>query len=306
LSRDNRGGLIILKPKIKFIGFDSMGTRSMATVVYTSSYKIFIDPGVSYAPRRYGLPPHEIELEKFNKHLEMIHDEIIDSDIIIISHYHRDHYLYREGEEDYYRGKIVYLKHPTENINHSQRIRAYILLNKMGVKDLVKELKIADGLAYNIDKNLKIIFSNPVPHGEDGTPLGYVIMTLIEADGFRIVHASDVQGPICRKALDKIISWKPNLLVMSGPPTYFEGYRIKGEVIDNAIENLLKIMEIEELDTIILDHHLLRDLDFRKRLSRVYVEALIYGKNVLTAAEYMGMEINQLEARRKELWRGSH
>lgn len=295
-----------IKAKIKFIGFDSMGTRGMATIVDTGSYKIFIDPGVSYAPRRYGLPPHEIELKRFNKHLDMIYDEIVDSNIIIISHYHRDHYLYRNGEEEYYRGKIVYLKHPTENINYSQRVRAYVLLNKMGIKNVVKELKIADGQSYNIDKRLNILFSEPVPHGEDGTPLGYVIMTLIDVDGFRVVHASDVQGPICRRALDRIISWKPSILIISGPPTYFEGYRIKSKVINNAMENLLEIMKIEELDTIILDHHLLRDLDFRKRLSRVYVEALVYGKNILTAAEYMGMEIDQLEAKRKELWRENH
>ncbi len=283
-----------------------MGSRGMATVVDTGSYKIFIDPGVSYAPRRYGLPPHELELERFNKHLEMIHYEVGDSDILIISHYHRDHYLYREGEEQYYRGKIVYLKDPENNINHSQRVRAYVLLNKMGIRDLVRELHIADGSSYVVDKDVRLVFSKPVPHGEEGTPLGYVIMTLLDIGGYRVVHASDVQGPISRETLDIILGWRPNLLIISGPPTYFEGYRVRGEVIDKAISNLLEIIRVDELETIILDHHLLRDLEFRSRLSRVYLEALIYGKNVLTAAEYMGMEIDQLEARRRELWEKNH
>ncbi len=283
-----------------------MGSRGMATVVDTGSYKIFIDPGVSYAPRRYGLPPHELELERFNKHLEMIHYEVGDSDILIISHYHRDHYLYREGEEQYYRGKIVYLKDPENNINHSQRVRAYVLLNKMGIRDLVRELHIADGSSYVVDKDVRLVFSKPVPHGEEGTPLGYVIMTLLDIGGYRVVHASDVQGPISRETLDIILGWRPNLLIISGPPTYFEGYRVRGEAIDKAISNLLEIIRVDELETIILDHHLLRDLEFRSRLSRVYLEALIYGKNVLTAAEYMGMEIDQLEARRRELWEKNH
>ncbi|MEM1833555.1 MAG: hypothetical protein QXG06_04950, partial [Desulfurococcaceae archaeon] len=86
--------------KIKLIGFDSMGTRGMATVIDIDGFKVFIDPGVNIAPRRYGLPPHPLELEALEKHLDEIHRETIDSNVLIITHYHRDHYLYREGEAE--------------------------------------------------------------------------------------------------------------------------------------------------------------------------------------------------------------
>jgi len=48
-----------------------------------------------------------------------------------------------------------------------------------------------------------------------------------------------------------------------------------------------------------LDHHLLRDLEYRKKFHEVYEAG---GDRIKTFAEYLGMENNLLEARRKELW----
>ena len=50
--------------KIKPLAFDSFGARSMCTLVETRDIKIVIDPSVALAPKRYGLPPHEMELRK--------------------------------------------------------------------------------------------------------------------------------------------------------------------------------------------------------------------------------------------------
>ncbi len=288
--------------KIKLIGFDSMGTRGMATVVDIEGFKIFIDPGVSYAPRRYGLPPHPLEEEALAKHLDEIHREALDSHVFIISHYHRDHYLYREGEEEFYRGKIVFLKDPVNNINYSQKVRAYILLNKMGVKDLAKNIEVADNKTYNVE-NVTISFSKPVPHGPRGSKLGYVIMTMIEHEGYRILHASDVQGPIDDEALEIILSFKPNLLIISGPPTYFEGFKMSSKDIAKGLHNMSLIVEgLRPGSTVVVDHHILRDLGFKDRLEEVYIKGAENDVKVLTAAEYMGVEIRQLEALRKQLW----
>ncbi|RLG88298.1 MAG: hypothetical protein DRO16_05215, partial [Thermoprotei archaeon] len=128
-----------MKPRIKLVGFDSMGTRGMATIIDTGTYKIVIDPGVSIAPRRYGLPPHDIELDHLEKYLSTIREELLDADIAVITHYHRDHYLYRKGEEIYYKDKVIFLKDPVRNINPSQKIRSYVLLNKMNVKNLARK-----------------------------------------------------------------------------------------------------------------------------------------------------------------------
>ncbi len=293
-----------LRAKIKLIGFDSMGTRGMATVIDIGSHKIFIDPGVSFAPRRYGLPPHPIELERLEKHLEIIHDEMSDADIVIISHYHRDHYLYREGEQEFYRGKILYIKHPEQMINHSQRVRAYILLKKTGVHSIARKIIYSDGNSYVLDDGTRIVFSPPMPHGPDDTKLGWVIMTLIDINGYRILHASDVQGPISEAPLKWILEKRPDILIISGPPTYFEGKKMSREDIEKGLYNLMRIAgNAEGPRTIIVDHHLLRDLDYKDRIIDIIEIAAIRNAEVLTAAEYMGQPVEQLEARRKELWR---
>jgi predicted metallo-beta-lactamase superfamily hydrolase len=292
--------------KVKLIGFDSMGTRGMATVIDIDGFKIFIDPGVSYAPRRYGLPPHPVELEAFERHLDEIHREVLDSHVLVISHYHRDHYLYREGEEEYYDGKIVILKDPMNNINPSQKVRAYVLLNKMNVRERAREVLIADNQEYRFE-NILLKFSKPVPHGPRGTRLGYVVMTLVVHDDYRILHASDVQGPIEEDTAELILNYDPDLLIVSGPPTYFDGYKMKHEDIARGVDNLGVIAEgLRPGSTIIVDHHLLRDLEYRDKIKGVYEKARLNDVKVLTAAEYMGREIRQLEAMRKILWSGEN
>lgn len=288
---------------IRFIGFDSMGTRGMATVVEIEGLKIFIDPGVSIAPRRYGLPPHPIELSMLENALNHIHEEVVDSDILVISHYHRDHYLYREDEVDFYRDKILLIKDPSSFINYSQRVRAYVLLEKHGVKNIVKTLGIGDSRTYSFE-GVRISFSKPVPHGPSDTSLGYVLMTLIEYEDYRILHASDVQGPIDHETTMVIKNFNPNILIISGPPTYFEGFKMDKKHVEAGLRNLESLVAfLPSGSRVIVDHHILRDLDYRNRLVKVYEKALENNVEVLTAAEYMGLEVNQLEALRRELWR---
>ena len=287
--------------KVKLIAFDSLGVRSMATVIEAYGIKIFIDPGASYAPRRYGLPPHPLELETLEKLINEISKELEDSTHVIISHYHYDHYLRGQDYVELYGGKKLYIKNPRENINVSQRIRAHRFLVKDGVSNIA-EINIADARTYTLDKNIVIRFSNPVPHGEEGTPLGYVVMTLVTINGYRILHASDIQGPICEKTLNVITSWKPNLIILSGPPTYFEGYKINKDSIIKSINNMKNLLKIKELKTLIIDHHSLRDLNYRDKLREIFKLGNILSKEVITAAEYMGKEPRPLEAMRKILW----
>ncbi|MDK2383350.1 MAG: hypothetical protein QI199_00895, partial [Candidatus Korarchaeota archaeon] len=74
----------------RLIAFDSMGVRSMATVVETKDVKIFIDPSVALAPRRFGLPPHDREVERMHELAKVIEEEALDSDVIVVTHYHYD------------------------------------------------------------------------------------------------------------------------------------------------------------------------------------------------------------------------
>ncbi len=271
------------------LAFDSMGVRSMATYVETPDVRILIDPGAALGPRRYGLPPAKEEYEELERSLERIGEYAVKSDILTISHYHYDHH---DPDADFYDGKTVYAKDRLRAINKSQRERGEYF------EDMVKdrcELIYADGKEFHHGDTV-LRFSEPFPHGNERTRLGYVIMLTVEHKGKRVMHASDVSGPIYEMAADYIISENPDTVIIDGPATIFLGWKMSLRDLERAEENLLKI--IKETDAeIILDHHLLRDLKYEERLERVYGHG-----NVRSAAEYLGMKNNMLEARRKELW----
>ncbi len=198
---------------------------------------------------------------------------------------------------------MIYAKDPLHMINVSQRIRSYVLFEKMNVRNIAKQVIPADNRTFTIDRNVRLIFSKPYPHGRRGTPLGYVIMTIIDIDGYRIMHASDTQGPIDYEALQYIVENKPDVLIISGPPTYLKGYRVRGDDVERGLANLEGIVSnMNSGSTIIVDHHMLRDLNYRDYLENIYRLARERNVRVLTAAEYMGVEIELLEAMRRRLW----
>jgi predicted metallo-beta-lactamase superfamily hydrolase len=276
-----------MKMKIIPLAADSLGVRSLSVYVETNDVKICIDPSAALGPMRYGLPPAQEELTALFQYEKKIHLFAEKSDVLVISHYHYDHYA---PDEDFYQGKKVFAKNRKQNINLSQKKRAHAFEKNVAEKCA---LIYCDGQTFQIGKT-QISFSEAQPHGPPGTRLGYVLMTTID-DGFRLMHASDVQGPIAKTTAKAILKSAPDLLIMDGPPTYLLGYRFSRKNLEQAIKNLLKI--IKEVDCeIILDHHLLRDLNYKERLKEVYKRG-----NVKTMAEYLGLENNMLEARRKEL-----
>jgi len=280
--------------RIKLIAFDSMGVRSMATFIETSEGTFFIDPGAALAPRRYGLPPHEEELKTLREKLRAIYDYARESDYIVISHYHRDHYLYRVGEEEYYAGKNLLIKHPRVFINPSQRIRAYVLLEKMKVKNLAKSIVYADSTSMKIGR-VSLEFSHPLSHGQCGSKLGWVLTTAITEEGVTAIHASDIQGCLCQDSFNYLMRKKPDFLIMSGPPTYLG--EDQGDFTN--LETLLK--NIKQNTVLILDHHLLRDQHYKKYFEKL--EKLNTKVKINTAAEFMGEEVRLLEANRNILWK---
>lgn len=287
--------------RVRIIGADSIGSRSMATVVEANGVKIFIDPGVSYAPRRYGLPPHPVELQRLREIKERILDEITDADIIVITHYHYDHYLREPEEANYYRDKVLLVKDPTRDINFSQKMRAYRLFKRNAVEELARSIHVLDGRVYEIAPGVVVHASPPVPHGSPGTKLGYVVMVAIECCNEVFVHASDVQGPMSDEALNWLLSVKPSLVFISGPPTYFAGYKVPREEVDKGLHNLKVLAEkLPRGSIIVADHHMARDLEYPNYLVRIASET---NARITSAAEFMGLPYEPLEALRKQLWR---
>ncbi|WP_297521414.1 MBL fold metallo-hydrolase [Thermococcus sp.] len=278
---------------------ESLGVRSLATFVEASGLKILIDPGVALGPKRYGLPPAKIEIEALHGMRKKLQGYAKRADVVTISHYHYDHHtpffegLYESSSEEYareiYAGKLLFIKHPRENINFSQRKRAWAFLKN--AEPIAEKIEFADGKTFDLG-GVRLEFSPAVPHGREGSKLGFVVMTLID-DGFkRTIHASDIQL-LNRKAVGWIIEKNPDLLITGGPPTYL-GNRAQGSW-EVGIKNLNEIIR-ETNAEIILDHHIIRD----KRYPEFFDELEERPK---TFAGYLRVEDKPLEAYRRELHR---
>jgi len=281
--------------KILPIAFDSLGVRSMATYVETSDVKIFIDPGVSVSPDRYSLPPHKIELDRYHKMWETIKKWVKNSDIIVVTHYHYDHH---NPDEPYiYEKKDIFLKNPREFINESQRVRAAYFLSR--IEPYVKSITIADGKSINLGKTT-IKLSEPVFHGLSAR-LGFVIQVFIEENG-RFIFTSDVQGPVNKAALNFIIENSPDTIFVDGPATYLLGSHFKKCDIDSSLENLKKVILEAPIKKLVIDHHLLRDLnwqEFTKLLKNIKENI-----EIESAARFRGEKEDILEAKRKDMYEG--
>ena len=278
--------------KIVPIASDSLGVRSMATYIETKDCRILIDPSAALGPKRYGLPPAPPEIAALSETKEKIAEIAKKCDILIISHYHYDHY---DPTESFYKNKKVFAKNIDKNINQSQKERGREF---RGIVENICDLTYCDDTQYKIG-NTNIVFSPPFFHGPENVRLGYVIMTTIDDGRKKLLHASDVQGPVTTSAKEYILDQKPDILIMDGPPTIFLGWKFSKKNLQDASDNLVEIIEKLKC-TILLDHHLLRDLKYKEIFPEPYKTG---GSRIKTFAEYLGKENNTLEAHRKELWK---
>lgn len=291
--------------RVRVIAADSMGVRSLATVVEACGEVIGIDLGASMAPTRYGLPPHPLELEELDSRRREALKWLERSSTVVITHYHYDHYM-REHPEAY-EGKQLFVKHPERDINNSQRRRAWTFLEKEGVRSLASRVEYADAQVFELPGGAVIEFSPPVWHGEPGSRVGRVLMLRVTCEGDSMVFMSDTQGPADPRALEVLSSWaspRPRVVVSGGPPTYFAGYKVTVESVEQGLKGLLQTIRLLRPSSLVVDHHLLRDLNYRDKIAPHQHEAERLGVRLLTAAEYMHSPLRPLEALRKRLWRG--
>ena len=123
---------------------------------------------------------------------------------------------------------------------------------------------------------------------------GTVMMTRICEGDEVFVHSSDIQL-LNREAILKVLAWEPTIVFASGPPLYLS-QRIP-EAGKEASENAFLLAR--HVDTLILDHHLLRSF---KGYSWLKELAGKVENRVICAAEFMGKTPELLEAQRKALY----
>jgi predicted metallo-beta-lactamase superfamily hydrolase len=298
------------KIKVTPLAAESFGVRSMCTLVETPDVTVLLDAGVSLCPYRFRLPPHPTEFKTIDTLRKRIAEAADKAQVVTISHYHFDHHTpsyedwlvnwteERETARQIYQGKKVLMKNPREKINASQRQRAW-LFQKTGGK-YAKTLETADGKTFRFGKETVLRFSEAVPHGPDGSMLGWVVMVLVEYVGERFMFAPDVQGPMSAHTLELIKAAKPQAIMIGGPPFYLGGFKVSEAQLQLGLQNLVAV--VEAIPLTILEHHALRDESWQQKTRQVYAKAVEVGHEVLTAAEFAGYENNFLESKRKMLY----
>jgi predicted metallo-beta-lactamase superfamily hydrolase len=269
---------------------ESLGVRSMATYVEVGDTTILIDPGATLAPARYGLPPAEAEWGALRRANDRISAYAARASLVFVSHYHEDHF---RSDPSTYAGRTVIAKEPRRMVVGQQGRRGAALWTAL---EGVAKVEAADGWRRR-EAGVELVASPPLPHGVEGTPLGYVVaLTVVDtAERQRFVFASDVQGPLSAVAVGWLIQQRPTLLYLAGPPSYVERELPTGAV-DRGIDHLHRVMDATGC-RVIMDHHALRDPGFSTRFERLWSTG-----RVVTAAEHLGVETTALEAGRRRLW----
>ena len=334
------------------IWFDSLGAKSSCTLVKTPDVSVLIDPGAavmqpsfpaSWAKKLYWYRRAELAIKRASKR----------ADVIVISHYHYDHFT--DFDRKLYEGKLLLVKNPNEYINDSQRGRAERffgnLCRSFGKVELdevlckrerktygnpldeiprardkdfgdynrrrrelfakggkwfenrVKnwhsgmlipelkferiEVKFPEGKEFEFGRT-KLRFTQALFHGIEFSRVGWVFATVVEHGGEKLIHSSDLDGPIIEDYADWIVRENPDVLILDGPMTYMFGYTLTRTTLNRTIENGVRILKETDADLIIYDHHLPREPKFKEFTREVLEAGKREHKEVITAAEYLG------------------
>jgi len=289
----------MLKNKLSFPASDSTGVRSMANFFTAENgIKIAIDPGAALAPKRYGLPPHQLEIEELEKRLRLIEEGLEDSNVVLITHYHRDHYPFEDFLIDSLKGKTVVMKHPEVEINYSQKLRGMMFLRELKKRGVVPI--VSNGIEMRFGE-LKIVMDGLMWHGEPKTMLGKVASFYIEDGEDRYYFASDSQGPIDPEGAAKICRRRPSLLYISGPPVYLSK---EGSSASSAgLKNLEAMIREKCFNELIVDHHFAREYGYHSRIEALDDIGRKHGVRVYDVPDFTGVERRPLESMRNILYK---
>ncbi|MFH0849168.1 MAG: MBL fold metallo-hydrolase [archaeon] len=305
--RARRSRISMNSIRVTPIAYESLGVRSSCVLVETKDVAVLVDAGVSLAPR-FSLMPHPKEYKTRALRRKSIRDAAEKADVITLSHCHQDHYTpnfvdtvwlgsSKEEARAIYSGKTVLMKDWRSHVNSSQRRRGWLFQKTAG--PLTESIEVVDGKRFAFGKT-ELRFSPPLFHGEDNSELGWVIMLIVQTEDEKFLHASDVQGPMLNTTMDLILKERPDVLAIGGPPLYLSGSKVPETSIQRGYDNLKMI--VSNVATTILDHHLLRDENWRSKSSSVFDSAASAGNSVVTAAKYAGSPNMLLENQRRLLY----
>ncbi len=277
---------------IRILGTESLGVRGLSCVVEVENRKIIIDPGLALGYRRHGLLPHPAQVAVGEQVRQKILAELKDATDVVISHFHGDHVPLPDANPYQLKARRAAPLCRTAQLwtKGPQGLSGNMLRRRDSLGEVLdRRLPNAEGQQAG-----PMAFSLPVPHGRPDTKLGTVMMTRIEGGGTVFVHASDIQL-LDGGTVSMILGWQPDIVLTGGPPLYLE--RLSSKQRETAWKNALRLAR--HVDTLILDHHLLRCQEGLAWLDRLSSET---GHRVICAADFMGHPRRLLEARREQLY----
>jgi len=271
---------------------DSLGVRSMATLVEAGGVRVMVDPGATLAETRYGLPPTAEERQSLEGAVSAIVGAMCQVDAVVVTHYHEDHinllpYVLSTT--------AVYLKTPATPQERRYAQDLFPRLQRTG-----RSFALVDGTTVGL-RDTSLTFSKPLPHGKAGCKAGSVMAVAIKAQDGCFIHGSDVQGPLAGQAFAWFLQQRPDVLYLSGAPTHKLYYRDEQESetftfgdLRSAKQNLRTLIKYTGCQ-VILDHYAARDRNFH----RLHEDLLATG-HVQSAAGYLGLPERPLEAARRD------
>ncbi len=130
-------------------------------------------------------------------------------------------------------------------------------------------------------------FTKPLFHGIEYAKTGWIIGLTVEKDGEKFLYTSDIQGPTIEDYAQWIIDEDPDFLILDGPATYLLGYMVNNFNLNRSIKNAEKIVQKTDFETILYDHHLTREKNFREKTKDVWEAGKKAKGNLLTYREYL-------------------
>ncbi|MEJ2309126.1 MAG: hypothetical protein P8Z78_07395 [Gammaproteobacteria bacterium] len=277
---------------LEIIAAESLGVRSLCCLVSMADRRILIDPGVSLGYVRHGLMPHPLQVAVGRRLREKILRALQSATDIVFSHFHGDHVplvaanpyqLSVEALPSCFRTLRCWSK-SRDDLSSTMRKRFDDLAGLLG-----NQMQVAEGCSQG-----PLSFSRAVPHGARDDNRGSVMMTRVEMNYRVFVHASDIQL-LDDRTIDQVINWAPDIVLAAGPPLYLEW--LSDTQRQQAWNNALRLAR--SLDTLVLDHHLMRSRGGAAWLDELSTTA---GRRVFCAADYMRKPRRLLEADRTRLY----
>jgi predicted metallo-beta-lactamase superfamily hydrolase len=278
--------------KLEILGAESLGVRGLCCRVQAGGRVIVIDPGVALGERRFGLPPHPLQVAAGRAVRQRIVEALNGASDVVFSHFHGDHVPLADANP--YQLAFAQLPPPFASLRAwSLSPDGQTAVSQRRARDLMQRLGAHWQVGHGREDG-PLRFSPPVPHDLGGLPFGSVMLTRVACGGRVFVHASDIQL-LDAAAVDRILDWQPQVVLAAGPPLYQRGLDVRQRA--GAWANARRLAT--HVETLILDHHLLRSLDGERWLDRLADET---GRHVCCAADFMGRPRQLLEARRRELY----